>query len=304
MAAGAQAYHTGGRSRIKESLYAYGYIAPAILAMVVASFVPIAFTVFVAFTNWDQRTPRSSTASISSDCKLQGNLRQSASGAARRRHLDPRVCSGQHRNQLWTRALPGLPPQQPAHAGAEPLPNDPDPSVGRPRGRHDPRLDGTAGPDFGQVNNFLGSINLPFWSPGRPDWLGDPNTARIAVIMVNTWFGYPFMMTACLGALQSIPAELGEAAQVDGAGTWVRFRRITFPLLRSATLPLIISTFAYNLNNFGAIYLLTGGGPRSAGKMRARRIFCRRTPTTSPSISSGTVWRAHTASSYSSLLGG
>ena len=73
------------------------------------------------------------------------------------------------------------------------------------------------------------------------------------------------MMTACLGALQSIPVELGEAAQVDGAGVFTRFWRITFPLLRSATLPLILSTFAFNLNNFGAIYLLTAGGPQTLG---------------------------------------
>jgi ABC-type sugar transport system permease subunit len=92
-------------------------------------------------------------------------------------------------------------------------------------------------------------------------WLDDPNWARFAVLLVNAWLGYPFMMTACLGALQSIPPELGEAAQVDGANGWTRFWRITFPLLRSATLPLIISTFAYNLNNFGIVYLLTAGGP-------------------------------------------
>jgi arabinogalactan oligomer/maltooligosaccharide transport system permease protein len=65
--------------------------------------------------------------------------------------------------------------------------------------------------------------------------------------------------------LQAIPSDLNEAAVVDGAGVLRRFLSITFPLLRAATLPLIISTFAYNLNNFGAVYLLTSGGPTPPG---------------------------------------
>jgi arabinogalactan oligomer/maltooligosaccharide transport system permease protein len=110
--------------------------------------------------------------------------------------------------------------------------------------------------DYGAINSLLGAVHLQ-----HVPWLTDPQWAKASVLLVNAWLGYPFMMTACLGALQSIPAELGEAASVDGASPWIRFWRITFPLLRSATLPLIISTFAYNLNNFGIVYLLTAGGP-------------------------------------------
>jgi ABC-type sugar transport system permease subunit len=64
-----------------------------------------------------------------------------------------------------------------------------------------------------------------------------------------------------LGALQSIPAELVEAARVDGAGAWQVFRKVTFPLLLVAVAPLMIASFAFNFNNFGNVYLLTGGGP-------------------------------------------
>jgi len=80
---------------------------------------------------------------------------------------------------------------------------------------------------------------------------------------VNVWLGYPFMMTACLGSLQSIPTDVLEAAEVDGASMWKRFTRIIFPLLGSATLPLLVGTFAFNLNNFAVIYFLTGGGPNN-----------------------------------------
>ncbi len=114
--------------------------------------------------------------------------------------------------------------------------------------------------NFSPINTML--VQLGF---SAVPWLSDPNWARFTVIMVNAWFGYPFMMTACLGALQSIPTEVTEAALVDGAGVLTRFFRVIFPLLRSATLPLVISTFAYNLNNFGAIYLLTQGGPTGLG---------------------------------------
>jgi arabinogalactan oligomer/maltooligosaccharide transport system permease protein len=77
------------------------------------------------------------------------------------------------------------------------------------------------------------------------------------------------MMTACLGALQSIQPEVLQAAEIDGANALQKFLRVTFPLLRAATLPLLISTFAYNLNNFGAVYLLTAGGPPIPGSSYA-----------------------------------
>ncbi|HEX6507671.1 MAG TPA: ABC transporter permease subunit, partial [Chloroflexota bacterium] len=114
--------------------------------------------------------------------------------------------------------------------------------------------------DYGPINILLQNLHL-----GKVPWLDDPNWARFSVLLVNAWIGFPFMMTACLGALQSISPDLTEAALVDGAGIITRFLRITFPLLRSATLPLVISSFAYNLNNFGAVYLLTSGGPPRLG---------------------------------------
>jgi arabinogalactan oligomer / maltooligosaccharide transport system permease protein len=108
----------------------------------------------------------------------------------------------------------------------------------------------------GLVNTFLIKFNIyPI------TFLADPFWARVSVFIVAFWLGYPFMMTACLGALQSISPEVLQAAEIDGANGLQKFLRVTFPLLRQAALPLVISTFAYNLNNFGAVYLLTSGGP-------------------------------------------
>jgi arabinogalactan oligomer/maltooligosaccharide transport system permease protein len=112
--------------------------------------------------------------------------------------------------------------------------------------------------EFGFVNETLfGSANIP--------WLTEPWLAKFSVLLVNVWLGFPYMFLICMGALQSIPEELTEAATVDGASPWQVFSSIKFPLLLVSTAPLLISSFAFNFNNFNTIYLLTRGGPRMAG---------------------------------------
>ncbi|WP_347755972.1 ABC transporter permease subunit [Agrococcus sp. ProA11] len=112
--------------------------------------------------------------------------------------------------------------------------------------------------EFGFINEVLfGSANIP--------WLTDPWLAKFSVLLVNIWLGFPYMFLICMGALQSIPEELTEAATVDGASPWQVFSSIKFPLLLVSTAPLLISSFAFNFNNFNTIYLLTRGGPRMAG---------------------------------------
>ncbi|GGO71555.1 ABC transporter permease subunit [Nonomuraea cavernae] len=106
--------------------------------------------------------------------------------------------------------------------------------------------------DFGLVNQSLGLT---------VDWMGEPVTARFAVILVNLWLGFPYMFLVTTGALQAIPRELTEAASIDGASPWHAFRRVTLPLLLVALTPLLISSFAFNFNNFNAIQLTSEGGP-------------------------------------------
>jgi len=111
--------------------------------------------------------------------------------------------------------------------------------------------------DFGVVNRLLGHVGI------HVPWLFDANWARVSVILVSVWLTTPYFFLVSMGALQSIPAELTEAARVDGGGGWAIFRRVTLPLLLVAVTPLLIASFAFNFNNFGNIYLLTGGGPYS-----------------------------------------
>ena len=120
---------------------------------------------------------------------------------------------------------------------------------------------GILNPNFGYANSLLHSLGV---SP--VPWLSDPTWAKISVLMFATWAGYPFMMTTCLGALQSVPDDLVEAARIDGARRFGVFRFVTIPVLRSVVVPLLISTYSFNFtNNFNLIYLLTAGGPPVSG---------------------------------------
>ncbi|MGW3571791.1 carbohydrate ABC transporter permease [Streptomyces sp. NPDC000941] len=92
-------------------------------------------------------------------------------------------------------------------------------------------------------------------------WLNDPTMAKVSVIAVNIWLGVPFMLVALLGGLQSIPGELYEAAEMDGAGPWQRFRHITLPGLRSVSSTVVLLSTIWTFNMFPVIFLLTRGGP-------------------------------------------
>ena len=113
----------------------------------------------------------------------------------------------------------------------------------------------------GMFNTEFGAINTLFGT--HIAWFSDPNFARLAVILVNLWLGFPYFYLISSGSLQAIPSELQEAAAIDGANPRQIFRKITLPLLLQILSPLLIASFAFNFNNFNLIYLLTGGGPRN-----------------------------------------
>lgn len=119
---------------------------------------------------------------------------------------------------------------------------------------------GMLNPEFGVINHLLEQ-----WINFRPPWTTDPIWAKIALLLVNLWLGYPYFMLVCSGALQSISADLYEAATVDGANAWQKFRSITLPLLLVAVGPLLISSYVFNFNNFNLIYLFIQGGPPIVG---------------------------------------
>ncbi|MCO4792878.1 MAG: maltose ABC transporter permease MalF [Bacteriovoracaceae bacterium] len=118
--------------------------------------------------------------------------------------------------------------------------------------------------DFGAINQVL--VELGF---SKVPWLETPIMAKVSCLVVNLWLGFPYMFLVITGILQSIPESLYEAAKLDGAGRFSTFKNITLPLIMSAVGPLLVGSFAFNLNNFVGIYLLTGGGPPIPGATTA-----------------------------------
>ncbi|MGO1508295.1 MAG: ABC transporter permease subunit [Microbacteriaceae bacterium] len=114
----------------------------------------------------------------------------------------------------------------------------------------------------GMMNESFGFINQVLFGGASIPWLTDPVLAKVSALIVNLWLGFPYMFLVCMGALQGIPEEVNEAGVMDGANPWQVFRQIKLPLLLVTVAPLLISTFAFNFNNFNLIYMLTGGGPR------------------------------------------
>jgi arabinogalactan oligomer/maltooligosaccharide transport system permease protein len=113
----------------------------------------------------------------------------------------------------------------------------------------------------GLFNKDQGFINEVILNHTHIPWLTEEVPARFAVLLVNLWLGFPYMFLITTGALQAIPAELTESATIDGATPWQILRQIKLPLLFVSLAPLLISSFAFNFNNFTLIYLLTQGGP-------------------------------------------
>jgi len=108
----------------------------------------------------------------------------------------------------------------------------------------------------GTINQLLATFGVQ-----GPVWLQDPIYAFGIVILVDVWFSYPFFMLAIGGALTSIPTEVYEAAEVDGASWWNQLRNITLPLIRPAILPAIVLTSITAFQMFGTVWALTQGGP-------------------------------------------
>ncbi len=121
---------------------------------------------------------------------------------------------------------------------------------------------------FNETYGIINKIILGQWlGLDAVRWLGDAFFAKVSVLIVNIWLGFPYMMLVCLGALQSIPGALYEAASIDGASKFKKFHSITLPLLMTSVTPLLIGAFAFNFNNFTNIYLLTRGGPAMADSL-------------------------------------
>jgi multiple sugar transport system permease protein len=113
-------------------------------------------------------------------------------------------------------------------------------------------------PELGIVNAVLKGSGLV---RGEVYWLSDPTWAMVSTILLNVWKFTPFVVICVLARLQTIPVEIVEAAQVDGAGAWRRFLHITLPQLKAVLAVVVVFRTIWTFNKFEEIYLLTRGGP-------------------------------------------
>lgn len=119
---------------------------------------------------------------------------------------------------------------------------------------------------YGAMNQqVIALINqLPFIEIATIPWKTNPNWTKFAMIMIQTWLGFPFIYVMITGVLQSIPGDLYEAARIDGANALKRFQKITLPMILFTTAPVLITQYTFNFNNFSLIYLFNQGGPGTA----------------------------------------
>jgi multiple sugar transport system permease protein len=126
-------------------------------------------------------------------------------------------------------------------------------------------------PDVGPLNYYLNLAGL-----GRPPWLSDPTLALVSITLVDAWRTIPFMFLVMYAGIEVLPAELFEAASVDGASRWQAFRHITVPLLAYIMLVAVLIRGMDAFRELDIIYVLTGGGPGTATQviqMLSYRVF-------------------------------
>lgn len=251
------------RKNSKKKKIAYAFIAPAIISILVFTVVPIIYTVFISFTNYNMyHLEDFNMVGIANYLEvIRGSISKvffpvlgwtlvfaaiSTMGA----YLigmgmavllnNPRMREAKIYKSLLI--VPWALPATIAILAWQGLLNE----------------------QYGGINNLLHIFGIP----GIP-WMTNVFWARVGIIMVNLWLGFPYMLNVCLGGLQSIDSTFYEAAKMDGASKWQCFCQITFPVLTKLSIPLIVSTFASNFNNFGNIYMITQGGPARTGSQFA-----------------------------------
>lgn len=123
-------------------------------------------------------------------------------------------------------------------------------------------------PGFGLINGYLGDLHL-----GNVNWLDDPHTALLSVVVATVWWTLGFNFVLYLAGLQGISPDIYEAASIDGASSWQQLIRITIPLLRRTTTLIIILQILASLKIFGQIYVMTNGGPGNATRPVVQYIY-------------------------------
>lgn len=123
-------------------------------------------------------------------------------------------------------------------------------------------------PQYGLINYFLSVIGIQ-----GPNWLTDPHTAMIAIIMTSVWKDIGFIMVFYLGGLQGISPSLYEASSIDGANKWHQFWKITLPMLKNTTFFIVMISLINSFQVFDQVNIMTSGGPGNATMVMVQNIY-------------------------------
>lgn len=247
--------------RLRETAAAWGFLAPATLHLAIFSFAPILLAVYASVHRWSLVEPERPFVGLANFAQLV---------------RDPVVWISLRNTALYTLTVPVT---MVLALGV---------ALALGRRTWAARLARTAvflpyassvvavalvwqwmyHADFGAINWMLSLAGL-----GPVDWLGSPNTALIALMIVSLWVQAGYQMTVFLAGLQAIPRDYLDAARVDGAGAWRRFRTITLPLLKPVTLFVFVTGIISSFQVFTYVYVLTGGGPGHATDVVAHQLY-------------------------------
>ena len=242
--------------KAKSNLTAYGFLSPALISIFLLTFLPVVYTIFTSFTNYNMYHLDNfdMVGWKNYDTLLRGSIKNVFLSV-----LGWTLCFAFLSTVLSYSVGIGL---------AELL-NNP---LLKESGIYRAVLiipwalpatiailswQGLLNEQYGGINHLLAFFGI---ADGIP-WMTNAFWARVGIILVNIWLGYPYMLNVCLGGLQSISPTFYEVANVEGASKWYAFRKITLPLLVKVSIPLVVASFAANFNNFGNIYMITQGGP-------------------------------------------
>ncbi len=264
LALGAVRWHAGAASRparVRETLGAWGFIAPSLVHLLVFTIAPVAFLFWIAVHDWDL---------LASDRPFVGFAHFREIGA------DPLFWRALRNGLVYALYVPVT--MVAAFAAALVLDQ---PLRGIKVLRVVVFLPYVASTvavalvwqwllhrDFGLLNAALVALHLP-----RVDWLGNPATALPALMLVSAWGQLGYMMVVYLAGLQAIPSSLLEAARLDGADAWQRFRLVIWPMLRPVSTYLLLTGIIWSFHGFTLIYVMTEGGPAHATDVLVYRIY-------------------------------
>jgi multiple sugar transport system permease protein len=264
LAVGAVRWHaaTAGRPvRVRETLNAWGFIAPSFVHLAVFTIAPVAFLLWISVHNWDL---------LASDRPFVGLAHFRELGA------DPLFWRALRNGLVYALYVPVT---MVAALAAALLLDQPLRGIKVLRVVvFLPYVASTVAialvwqwllhRDFGLLNAALAAVHLP-----RVDWLGNPTTALPALMLVSAWGQLGYMMVVYLAGLQAIPASLLEAARLDGADAWQRFRLVVWPMLRPVSTYLLLTGIIWSFHGFTLVYVMTEGGPSHATDVLVYRIY-------------------------------